>query len=209
MKSILIGLILLLLSVANANALLIDLIYEFDGNSNDGLTSFGTVDITESSGDLDFTITANTTNLGSINADIHEIYFNLTFDATNLEISDFSPIALNPPESSLEIPPTIAGSAGSGFDYGINFGDGEPQYSQLSFTLSALENLTIANLLEWSTTNNTPPVLMAVHFQSTNVFGETSETVGGGVAPVPEPATMLLFGTGLACLAGLARRKKK
>ncbi|HEB49263.1 MAG TPA: PEP-CTERM sorting domain-containing protein [Desulfobulbus sp.] len=31
----------------------------------------------------------------------------------------------------------------------------------------------------------------------------------GGIAPVPEPATMLLFGTGLAGLAGVVRKKKK
>ncbi len=47
------------------------------------------------------------------------------------------------------------------------------------------------------TTHHGETVFAAIHSSS------------GSTAPVPEPATMLLFGTGLAGLAGVVRRKRK
>ena len=42
---------------------------------------------------------------------------------------------------------------------------------------------------------------------STQFAPFSHDAESGGTAPVPEPATMLLFGTGLAGLAGFARKK--
>lgn len=51
------------------------------------------------------------------------------------------------------------------------------------------------------------PVVTEVGFHYAMTCG--NDVIEGGVAPVPEPATMLLLGTGLIGLAGISRRKRK
>ena len=191
---------------ANASALLLDLVYEFDGNSV-GTTSFGTIELTQNGTMVDIAITANTVNLAG--GDTHEFYFNLpdAIDLNSLAISNSAGVSNRPilAFTLLGANPSVAGGAGASFDTGVSFGNGggppgNGTLTTATFSLTATAGLLVSDFVsETSTPNNTPPVFMAVHFQGTGIFNADSETVG-----TPEPATAALLGLG--GLAMLRRR---
>ncbi len=189
---------------------LLDLNWEFDGDS-DGSTSFGTIQLSQNGSGVDFAIVANTANL--MGGDINELYFNLP-DAVNINTlmlsnsGGVSNQAINP-FSLLGPNPSVTGGAGASFDTGINFGNGggppgNGLLTTATFSLTAMGGLLVSDLVSGkSQSNNVPGVFMAVHFQSADVFGNGSETVGG----VPEPGCFgLLSVFGLVLLRNRTRR---
>ena len=186
-------------SAAQAGSITVPLDVEFDDPSTPG--PHASVMITEDAGALDFVVSLAGTDLGA-GADLHIFYFNLVGSPSGLALSD-----TNAPSSAyaLLVPNSVAGGAGSTFDFGVSFGEGAgpPGNGVLktaSFTLSADDPLTLASLLETSSTSQGLVVHFALHVQGTSfVMDADSETVGGAV---PEPGLAWLVG--MAVAAGLA-----
>ena len=208
---------LMILPAAPVLGDVVELIYEFDGDS-DGITSFGTIEFNQSGSWVDIEIIANTVNLSG--GDIHELYFNLpdAVDINTLLISNSGGISNQTINAftTLGVNPSVAGGSGSSFDAGISFGNGggppgNGSLTTASFSLTAAGGLQVSDLLtETSISSNVPPVFVAVHFQSANVFGNGSETVGGGPSAgpaVPEPGSMAFLGIGGLFLLKVRSRK--
>ena len=186
-----------------AASISVGLSVEFDSGD---VGSYGQVLIEENGDDLNFTIQL-TDALGD-NVDLHEFYFSLEGNFSSLQISN-----TNAPNTryTLERNPSVAGGAGSSFDYAVNFGNGGGRRGNgklccASFTLSANEALTINDLRVATFTNDsTIAVNLAVHVQGTTFDPNAdSETVGGLIPrpnPVPEPGTGPLLAVSLVGLA--------
>lgn len=210
-----------------ADAAIIQLNYEFDGNEPG--KNFGTVELANTGGGVKVTITANTANLQG--GDIQVWYFNLadsagTLLASDFTLSDFSGVSNLAPENltppTLAGPnPTIVGGAGASFQWGVSFGSGGGRngngvLTEATFTIDTASGLNVTDFLDASPTyarNAGVEVLMAVHFQSAEVYGAGSEMVGGGTTPPhlshhPEPATVAIWSVLMALGFGTRRLRK-
>ena len=222
-----------LLASSSSTRAAIELSYDLGGNAPG--TVFGWIYLEDSlKGGVDVRIAADTAALKG--GDIHQWYFNLSdkwagLSKTDFVLSDFGGESNRSIGSFTMLGPNppVAGGAGARFEWGVSFGNGGGPAGNgiltvATFNIDAPGGLKADDFLSapLSSPNNTPQVLQAVHFQSTNVLGQTSLTVGGlwgkpgddpsndplGNHPVPEPATLAIWACLFALGLSVVRRRK-
>lgn len=179
---------------------------------------------------VDVTISGNTGSSDTfwtidLNSPLHSdmkldaFYFNLDVVASNVTFSGFSPTGwtVTSPANN------ASGSGSADFDFEADKPgsvDDVTNSTNLMFTASLnsgfwSENDFFDAPYATSSDNLLGSFQLGAHLQSLNAGVDESDSgfatgnYNGGGSPVPEPTTMLLFGTGLVGLAGVARRKKK